>query len=398
MLFLHARRHQHAESHGVLPPPPARPYHERTGVIHVHTRYSDGRGQFDEVVETARRCGLDFLITTDHSTLAPLQEGKEGYYGSCLALVGVEVTCREGYVLALDVPPEFTPTLNDDAASVLERIEAAGGIAFLSLVCDPRFAWRRIPSSGFAGIEVVNMGTMGMRRINPPNLLRAMARYHLRGSRDAFALLARRPTPELRTWDRLTRERRVAGIGSVDAHARLKVFGGHVPLPSYEDSFSLMRTHVLCRERAVGDARRDASLIYEALAAGRCFASFHVHGDAQGFRFFAHSGGHQATMGEEIALGSGVTLYAHANGTEAAFRLVRDGAIVTTLRGQGIEYPVTQPGVYRLEVYRWCRRVGPYCLGLKPWILSNPIYVRPGSAPAPAAVREEPGLAALPLP
>ncbi len=387
MLLLHAPPHPQPAARSVLVPTAQQTYYERAGALHVHTTYSDGRGSFEEVARTAERCGLDFLITADHGTLAPLREGKEGYYGDCLALAGVEISCDEGYVLGFDLPAEFDPA-RGEAARVLAAIQAAGGFGFLSLVCDPCFAWRHLPTNGFTGIEIVNMGTMGMRRINPPNLLRALIRYRLGGTRHAFALLARRPTPELRAWDRLTQERRVVGIGSTDAHARLKVFKGHIPYPSYEDSFSLMRTHVLCLEEATGDARRDAAQIYEALAAGRCFASFHVHGEARGFRFFASTKHGEATLGEEVPWEEGLTLHAHANGQEAVFRLIGDGAPLATFRGRFLEYPVTRPGVYRVEVYRWGQQAGPFCLCLRPWILSNPIYVRPAGATVPTPPHE----------
>ncbi|HOQ28103.1 MAG TPA: hypothetical protein PLU39_03560 [Armatimonadota bacterium] len=364
---------------GTSLPSRTRPCYERVGVIHVHTNYSDGLSSFQEVVEVARRCDLDFMITSDHNTLAPLRDGWEGYYGDCLALVGVEITCDEGYVLGLNLPPEFEPR-RDAAARVLSEIRGAGGLAFFCLVCDPRFAWRSLPKDGYVGMEVINLGTQGMRTLNLVNLARAAIRYHRSGSIRAFSLLARRPAPELKVWDELSRERPIVGLGCVDAHSLFKVNGRPVPLPSYRDNFNLLRTHVLCRESATGDFHRDSALLYEAIASGRCFFSYHVHGDATGFRFHAFSEGHEATMGEEIYLGDGVRFCAYHRGEEAIYRLFRNGRPIATVRGDHLDLTVHQAGVYRVEVLRPSGRLGAFCLTPRPWIYSNPIYVRPGHA------------------
>ena len=44
-------------------------FHYIRGDLHMHTRYSDGSGTVDDVVEVARRRGLDFIFVTDHGTV-----------------------------------------------------------------------------------------------------------------------------------------------------------------------------------------------------------------------------------------------------------------------------------------------------------------------------------------
>ena len=39
--------------------------------------------------------------------------------------------------------------------------------------------------------------------------------------------------------------------------------------------------------------------------------------------------------------------------------------------------PSTKPGAYRVEVFLYRYRLGRLCSGAKPWIFSNPIYLRP---------------------
>lgn len=46
------------------------PLYEYVGNLHIHTRYSDGSGSVSQVLRAGRRAGLDFLVVTDHRTLA----------------------------------------------------------------------------------------------------------------------------------------------------------------------------------------------------------------------------------------------------------------------------------------------------------------------------------------
>lgn len=52
---------------------------EYTGAIHVHSIFSDGSGDINEITQYANESGLDFVILTDHNTLRALHEGYEGW-------------------------------------------------------------------------------------------------------------------------------------------------------------------------------------------------------------------------------------------------------------------------------------------------------------------------------
>ena len=54
--------------------------HEYVGNVHLHSTYSDGALTIPAIAEIGARKGLDFLIVTDHQTLAGLEQEQEGYY------------------------------------------------------------------------------------------------------------------------------------------------------------------------------------------------------------------------------------------------------------------------------------------------------------------------------
>ena len=52
--------------------------HEYVVNLHMHTRYSDGHGSHQDIVNAAAQAGIDVVIVTDHNVLV---KGIDGYYG-----------------------------------------------------------------------------------------------------------------------------------------------------------------------------------------------------------------------------------------------------------------------------------------------------------------------------
>ena len=75
-------------------------------------------------------------------------------------------------------------------------------------------------------------------------------------------------------------------------------------------------------------------------------------------------------MGDEMVAKRGVTLQAHLP-QPAEIRLIKDGKMVAAWKdSQACAFSATQPGAYRVEVWRnYLGRKGG-------WIFSNPIYIR----------------------
>ncbi|HIE44111.1 MAG TPA: phosphotransferase, partial [Candidatus Omnitrophica bacterium] len=74
---------------------------EYKGVIHVHTRSSDGSAGWENVLLSAQQSGLDYVIISDHNTL--VLKHKEGWYGDTLLLVGEEISPKRSHYLAIGI-------------------------------------------------------------------------------------------------------------------------------------------------------------------------------------------------------------------------------------------------------------------------------------------------------
>jgi hypothetical protein len=81
-------------------------------------------------------------------------------------------------------------------------------------------------------------------------------------------------------------------------------------------------------------------------------------------------------MGDEVQMEDGLTLYVSAP-KPAVLQLLKDGQEAARTNGRQLEFHVSKPGVYRVEVGRPAGG-GPWVRTNRPrvWILSNPIYVR----------------------
>ena len=129
-----------------------------SGIVHVHTSYSDGGGGIGDVAAAASDAGLDFVIVTDHNTFAAKE--LEGYVDGVLVIVGTEVSTKTGHVLGVGLPaPTFR--FSGDARDALEDIHDLGGTAFVAHPTSPRpdFRWADWDLPGPWGIELVNGDT-----------------------------------------------------------------------------------------------------------------------------------------------------------------------------------------------------------------------------------------------
>ena len=351
-------------------------WHEASMVLHVHSRFSDGRGSVAEIMAAAQATHVDVLWLTDHDTDAARRDPGEGYWGTSLLLVGVEVTPPQNHYLALGgtgVPDRRLPFAEFTAAAATQ-----GHLGFVAHPDDPgnpvlklpSYQWADRTGDAYTGLEIWNHLSQWMRGVRGLATGIGALRHPYRGSEQ--------PTPAtLALWDALGQRRRVVGVAGVDAHA---VVVGRPPLGvvvfPYRVSFRTLRTHALTTAplSGGGDWRADQALLMEALAAGRVqCVSGQGGGFPKGFRFWAHLGDTVWAMGEEGPWRPGIT-FAVESPCPVRLVVLRDGGVV--VRHEGVRWAgaADAPGVWRVEAARrWGRRWVPF-------VVTNPVYLRaPGA-------------------
>ena len=360
------------------------------GAIHVHTRRSDGTGTMETVAEAASAAGLQFVIVTDHGPRVSFGDGFEGiappdpptYYGEVLVIDAVEITTEQGHLVALGLP-KFPYRLGGEARDVVEDINRLGGfsIAAHPVSKKPSTEWKDwdVP---LEGIELLN-GDSAWRDESIIGLTRVLLGYPFR-SAEALALLLDRPEEALRLWDTLLSERKVIGIASADAHARIGTSlsaNDHpdrdrysVPLPSYEAIFKTFSIG-LPKLSLIGEAEHDAIAVIEEVRAGRLYTLIDGVARSGALSFSATSGDQSVIGGEELIVNGPATILASVAGPlDTQISLVKNGQILMRVPGPTLEYQAGEEasGVYRVEIDVPLAPGSPPV----PWIISNPIYVK----------------------
>ena len=348
--------------------------------LHMHTTYSDGSGSHADIAQAALRAGLDAVIVTDHNVYV---KGVEGYRQEgkklLLLLIGEEVhnqarQPQKSHLLVFGANREMA-TFAPNVQQLINSVHKAGGLSFIAHPVDPALpifheddiSWEDWDVRGYTGMEIWN-GFAEMK-------------YTVRNYLDAlfYALFPRfyptGPHPmTIKRWDELmtTRHDKIVAVGGSDAHALHMRMGPlrKVIFP-YDFHFQAVNTHLIVDQELSGeDFNADREIVLNALRQGHAFIGYDIPAPTRGFRFTAQGRDQSVSMGDEIRIGSGVTLQIRMP-LRTECRLLRDGQCVQTWTDRELCTHITnQAGVYRVE----CRI--EYLGRKRTWILSNPIYVR----------------------
>ena len=364
------------------------------GVIHVHTRRSDGTGTVDDVARAAAQAGLGFIILTDHGD-ATREPDRPIYRSGVLCIDAVEISTSGGHVVALGLGKAPYP-LAGEARDVVEDIARLGGMSISAHPGSnkPELRWTEW-STPFDGLEWLN-GDSEWRDESPRTLARVLLAYPGRRS-SALALLLDRPGDILRRWDELTARRRVTAVAGSDAHARLglRTLGepydrtATLPLPGYAQVFRTFSI-TLPQLTLTGNAVDDAAAVLTEIRAGHVYSTIDAVAAPALLSFSASTSDRSAMPGDEWQPHGPVTMRVATDAPgRNEIRLIRNGEVMASTRGTILEQTVPPtPAVYRVEV----QFPGAPGEPPVPWILSNPIYLRASgqnvsTPPRPPATR-----------
>jgi hypothetical protein len=351
------------------------------GAMHVHTDRSDGTGTVEEVAAAAARAGLDFLILTDHGD-GTREPDEPRYLEGVLCIDAVEISTDGGHLVVLGLPAAPYP-LAGEARDVVEDVLRLGGFPIAAHPGSgrPALRWQdwTLP---VGGLEWLN-GDSEWRDERAWSLARALFTYPVRRTETLVSLLDR-PAAVLERWDALTAERQVVALAAADAHARIgvrslgesydstaSIRSASIRVPAYERVFRALSIS-LPETTLTGDAAVDGPAVLAAIRRGHVYSTIDGLGGPAAMSFTATSGTARAAAGDVLPLGDGAALRVDVQAPpDARIDLWKDGSVLASGAGPGLEHAAGEAGVYRVEVSL------PGAPGEPPvpWIVSNPIYV-----------------------
>jgi hypothetical protein len=335
------------------------------GVIHVHTTESDGTKTLEEVVAIGQQVDLDFILFADHMNLHNKENGKEGYYGNTLAIVGYEHNDPNdnNHYLIYDSPGVYPKEM-----SVTEYVAAAGADHALGVIAHPDevrpregqyppYPWTDWSVTAFNGIELWNQMSEWMERLTSVNKL--LMAFSPRKS------MIGPPKLTLERWDALNLQRKVFGIASVDAHAfPAKVGPFTVEIFPYKVHFRSIRTYFMLAEPLSSEFEVAKRQLFEAFRDCRVYCTNVRWGNPLGFSFTASNGISQIIAGGSLKSIDNVTIKVESP-SKGLIRLIHNGQSLVDTIAKTYEHQVREAGVYRVEI--WKRGRG--------WIFSNHLRI-----------------------
>jgi hypothetical protein len=382
--------------------------HDYKAIIHAHADDSDHTGGTrPEMLADAKKAGVHVIMLTDH--LRPPRDFMESWRGMHDGVLFIPGSEALGFLVF--PAKSMMDHIKDARPQLIAAVTEGNGLIFLSH-CEERLD---ASMDGVNGMEIYNrhwdakkdmasMIVLAFKLLDPPQL--AELQENLRLYPDE--LLAGQVTylqDYISKWDKETQKRRLTGIAANDCHhnsvfvvkmqdeetiligtsvdkdsgmrkvtaasrpAIRELTKGHKPgdilvradLDPYYRSFRDVTTHILAPDLT-------ENAIRAALQQGHAFVSHDWMCDATGFSFVL-SAPDKSIMGDETKSATGQKLLAQFP-VSCHIRLIQDGKAIANQEGDHLEYVVAGPGVYRVE--GWLKLDGED----RPWIYSNPIYVR----------------------
>lgn len=341
------------------------------GAVHVHSTYSDGNGGIEEIAAAANDAGLDFVVLTDHNTLAAAKDGHEKWHRSTLLVVGAEISPPDNHFVTFgDGALEGIEKLRESSPQeFINATRQAGWLGFLAhpyyigskKVGGGSYKWVDWSVNGFTGLSIWSLLDDWKRQLDLDGVTPGQA-Y------DEFPKHLVGPDPEaLRKWDELSQQGRVVAIGEVDNHKMTRKYEEreYVIFP-YEMAFRTITNHLLLDTPLSKNAGQAKRQVIEAFRKGSSYISFDLERDPTEFSaMIEHDEGH-AFPGDEYTSGEEDELWVSLP-EDANIRVIRNGEVLKEDHSFELVVPIPEPGVYRVEVMH----------DRKPWILTNAMYGRP---------------------
>ena len=320
-------------------------YNYSMGAIHIHSKFSDGSGDIEQITKAAKKAGLDWIIITDHN----LMEVKENFYNGVCVIVGEEISPKDSYhYLGLGINKVISPKIGVE--NYINEVVKSGGFGFAAHPDEADYRKNKAKSIKWLdknivpdGIEIWNWFSDWADNYDDSNIFKIAYGYFFKHK------LIRGPHAEtLKWWDNLNNIKKeiVPAIGGVDAHA-LKILKYIVPVTvfPYEQMFKTINNVIISDEKIPNLFDEQKKYILNALKNGdNIIINRHVKDTIPLISF--------ADNKIEVQLLD-----------NAEIRIMKNGCMVLKEVDKGLIFPVKEKGKYRVEIY----------INQKPWVYTNPI-------------------------
>ncbi len=303
----------------------------------------------ETVADLAKNAQIDFIVLGDRARPSDTDYGTPGFTSEILFIPGASFEAGGGEIVGVNLKTPIAA--GKSPADLIGAIHDQGGLA---IAAEPARFKSPDDYALADAIEVYNQRSVW--EAQDPWSLRWRA---VLTSTDRFLLRLDQISPRnFAVYDKMTAGAHVTLMAGMGAAENLPVLGAQVA--TFPQLFLFFTTHVLAPER-------NTDPIVDGMKRGHVYVSFDLLGYVGAFAFFAESAGRKIMMGDETQLTPGLTLKAELPAAADRIVLLQDGAEAASAdNASTLEFAPKAAGAYRIVAYR----------GGRPWILSNPVYLR----------------------
>ncbi|MCB2153246.1 hypothetical protein KQI84_00040 [bacterium] len=337
-----------------------------SGVIHVHSDLSGG-APLSQIIDEARKASIDFVVLTDHQAKHENTDELVGWQeNGLLVLAGEEVYCSDGHFLAFETREDV-----GQASSVQYGIEEVRRQMGVVVGTHYHFDNGHRPEAIPPPVPISDVDIVEIWSFTDEFLARTRGNRALQAHFKPERVVTGPPRKFVRAWDDELMLRQVPVVGSLNLHCRKEPMLEWKTFFTCDVGFRTLRTIVYCPELPKSSTRaRD--LIWSALRQGHSYIGNEALGPTGPFNFaYEDPEGVLYHMGETVPYVQGGHIQVQLP-DEAEIVIRHNAAPLFWGMGSNIRFPVTGPGVYRIEAYR----------DRKVWIFSNAIRIMTDEAPS----------------
>ena len=369
------------------------------GVIHSHTYWShDSRGSISEIIDAAKKAKLKFIFNSDHKRhqLDTFPRGYHGVYEGIIMESGTEHSSG----LMISPFDSVAVDWSKPEAEIIHDIVSHGGFT-MYVHTEEEHDWE---NQDYQAMEIYNIHTdlldeSGILPFVINNTINRNKYMHW-----AFRELYDDQVDIHANWDRLNQQRRIVGIGAVDAHNNQSFRARYHPdgnvewvgpnadtlvireanwldqlllgkpdkygwafkweMDPYFNSFNFVNNHIFC------DTFSNVN-IKDHILKGHAIVSFEHLAEANGFQYFAVNELNEITgiVGDSIPAGQVASLRA-ISPYPARYQLILNGEKIFDIEDEyEFVYQIEKKGNFRLVASLWLDNKWNH------WIYTNPIYI-----------------------
>ncbi len=306
------------------------------GAFHIHTKFSDGTGDINQITKAAKKAGLKWVIITDHNNF----DIKEGFYNGICTIKGEEISpdCSDHY-LALGIKNCIMP-----CGTYVQKVREQGGFGYAAHPDESDLRKNSAKPIKWTdksivpdGIEIWNWFSNWADNYDSTNIFKTAYGYFFKHN------LVKSPHKEtLEWWDNLNKEKNIPAIGGIDAHA-LKISKYIIPVTvfPYIDMFKTIANYFVLKEKMPESFDEQKKIILEQLKYGKNIIINRSVKDTYPLIYIEKN-----NLKIELNF-------------KAIIRIIKNGNITFETYAKSLTYPVNDK--FRVEIY----------FKNKPWLYTN---------------------------